>query len=145
MHTRQTSSRLRTHFAELTTCCLILLATNSFADQAALIENGEDRFLRQCGICHGVDGSGAGAFSELLVVSPPDLTTLAKSNDGHFPFKKIHKIIDGRDLPLAHGTGTMPIWGERYEHSVPDRNETIIAGRICELMLFLESLQKKEP
>ena len=125
------------------TVYLTLFASVIWADQAALINNGKDRFMRQCGICHGIDGGGAGAFSELLVVTPPDLTILAKNNDGHFPFKKLHKIIDGRDLPLAHGTGTMPIWGERYEHSVPNRDETIIAGRIFELMLFLESIQKK--
>lgn len=129
--------------ASLVAGYLCLATMVAFADQADLIENGKDRFMRQCGICHGIDGGGAGAFSELLVVTPPDLTVLAKNNGGHFPFKKIHKIVDGRDLPLAHGSGTMPIWGERYEHSVPDRNETIIAGRIFELMLFLDSIQKK--
>ena len=123
-------------------CCSVF-TTLSPAAEKELIANGKDRFIRQCGICHGIDGAGAGAFSELLVVSPPDLTVLAKKNGGHFPFKKAYMIIDGRELPLAHGTGTMPIWGERYEHSVPNRNETIIAGRIFELMLFLESIQKE--
>ena len=127
----------------LTGVYLCLFTVTASATEDTLIENGKDRFMRQCGICHGIDGAGAGAFSELLVVAPPDLTVLAKNNDGHFPFKKAHQIIDGRNLPLAHGTGTMPIWGERYEHSVPNRNETIIAGRIFELLLFLESIQKK--
>ena len=127
----------------LTGVYLCLFTVTASATEDTLIENGKDRFMRQCGICHGIDGAGAGAFSELLVVAPPDLTVLAKNNDGHFPFQKAHQIIDGRNLPLAHGTGTMPIWGERYEHSVPNRNETIIAGRIFELLLFLESIQKK--
>ena len=133
--------RFRITFSISSLLCIFASALS--AEQGALIDNGRDRFNRQCGICHGIDGSGAGAFSELLVVSPPDLTVLAKNNGGHFPFKRIHKIIDGRTLPLAHGSGTMPIWGERYEHSVPNRNETIIAGRIFELMLFLDSIQKK--
>lgn len=125
------------------TGCFCLFATFSSANEEELIANGRDRFMRQCGICHGIDGAGAGAFAELLVVAPPDLTVLARDNAGHFPFKKAHQIIDGRELPLAHGTGTMPIWGERYEHSTPNSDETIIAGRIFELMLFLESIQKK--
>ncbi|MGR8948335.1 MAG: c-type cytochrome [Gammaproteobacteria bacterium] len=132
------------HFSTLgVAVALCFLAPVSLADETALIENGKDRFMRQCGICHGVDGAGAGAFAELLVVAPPDLTVLAQNNDGHFPFKKVHQIIDGRELPLGHGTGTMPIWGDRYEHSVANSDETIIAGRIFELMLFLESIQKK--
>lgn len=134
-------NHFRCHLAFLITVVLILFGSESIADQNTLVENGKDRFLRQCGICHGIDGSGAGAFAELLVVSPPNLTLLAKQNGGHFPFKQVHQVIDGRDLPLAHGTGTMPIWGERYEHSVPNRDETIIAGRIFELMLYLESIQ----
>lgn len=142
MHTSQSHAAFKLLLAALSSF-LILLSANISADQTLLIENGEDRFLRQCGICHGADGTGAGAFSELLVVAAPNLTTLSRNNEGHFPFKKVHRIIDGRDLPLAHGTGTMPIWGERYEHSVPNRDETIIAGRIFELMLFLESIQKK--
>ena len=102
---------------------------------------GELRFERNCGICHGLDAKGGGAFAEILKVDPPDLTVLTKNNNGSFPFTEVYNAIDGRNTPLAHGREGMPIWGDRFKQSVRDGSETLIRGRILELILYLDSLQ----
>jgi len=105
------------------------------------LESGRDRFERNCGICHGIDGKGGGAFTEILKVNPPDLTILSRKNNGSFPFTDVYNAIDGRNTPLAHGREGMPIWGDRYKQSIEDGSETLIRGRILELIVYLESLQ----
>jgi mono/diheme cytochrome c family protein len=111
------------------------------AEAVSAIESGRDRFERNCGICHGIDGKGGGAFSEILKVNPPDLTILSRKNNGSFPFSDVYNAIDGRNTPLAHGREGMPIWGDRYKQSVEGGSETLVRGRILELILYLESLQ----
>jgi len=112
------------------------------SDIDTAFEAGRQRFEDNCGICHGLDGKGMGAFSELLNVVPPDLTVLTKRNNGYFPFTDIYNAIDGRNLPLAHGREGMPIWGDRYKQSVADGSETLVRGRILELILYLQWLQE---
>ncbi len=102
---------------------------------------GKLRFERNCGICHGFDAKGGGAFSVILKVNPPDLTILTKNNNGSFPFTDVYNAIDGRNISLAHRREGMPIWGDRYKKSVEDGSETLIRGRILELILYLDSLQ----
>jgi hypothetical protein len=43
-----------------------------------------------------------------------DLTTLAKRNNGVFPFARVYETIDGTKTVKAHGTREMPIWGQDY-------------------------------
>ena len=104
------------------------------------IDAGRQRFESNCAICHGFDGHGNGPFAELLNVKPPDLTMLSRAQGGDFPFSRIYRHIDGRDLPLAHGTRAMPIWGQRLKREGGD--ETFVRGRLFEIMLYLESLQQ---
>lgn len=44
----------------------------------------------------------------------PDLTALAKNNNGVFPFDRVYQIIDGRREVLAHGPRDMPVWGRNF-------------------------------
>lgn len=104
------------------------------------IDAGRQRFEMNCAICHGLDARGNGPFAELLNVKPPDLTLLSRAQGGDFPFSRIYRRIDGRDLPLAHGTRAMPIWGQRLKREGGD--ETYVRGRLFEIMLYLESLQQ---
>jgi mono/diheme cytochrome c family protein len=78
------------------------------------VDAGKTEYQSFCATCHGVDGKGAGPISPLLKVAPPDLTVLAKKNDGVFPFSSVYKVIDGRQAIVAHGSRDMPIWGNRY-------------------------------
>lgn len=123
--------------------CVLGIADAPAADSEidSAFAAGERRFEENCGICHGLDGKGMGAFSELLKVDPPDLTVLTRENNGYFPFTGIYNAIDGRNAPLAHGREGMPIWGDRYKQSVDDGSETLVRGRILELILYIQSLQ----
>ena len=85
-----------------------------------------------CATCHGRDGKGNGPVSAALRVPPPDLTVLAKKNNGVFPFSSVYEIIDGRKAVIAHGTRDMPIWGDRYAPEpskalIPRPSETLSA------------------
>ena len=110
------------------------------ASKDTAVEVGRQRFEHSCAICHGLDARGNGPFAELLNVKPPDLTLLSRAAGGDFPFTRVYQRIDGRDLPLAHGTRLMPIWGQRLKREGGD--ETYVRGRILEIMLYLESLQQ---
>ena len=115
-------------------------ATHSAPPLDAGIDSGRQRFERNCAICHGLDARGNGPFAELLNVKPPDLTLLSRAQGGDFPFSRIYRRIDGRDLPLAHGTRDMPVWGQHLKREGGD--ETFVRGRLFEIMLYLESLQQ---
>ena len=119
-------------------CMLIWITVSpAYVSAESALAAGKDRFQRNCGICHGIDGKGGGAFTELLKVSPPDLTVLSRNNHGSFPFSDVYNSIDGRNFPLAHANSNMPSWGERYKQSVEDGNETLVRGRILELICSL--------
>lgn len=109
-------------------------------DKGSALTAGRHRFEHNCAICHGIDARGNGPFADLLNVKPPDLTLLARAAAGDFPFSRVYRRIDGRDLPLAHGTSGMPIWGTRLQRDGGD--ETDVRGRLLEIMLYLESLQQ---
>ncbi len=113
-------------------------AVDSTAEVAA---RGGERFERHCALCHGKDARGFGPFLTNLKRKPPNLTLMAKKNGGCFPFERVYRIIDGRDMPASHGTRDMPIWGEQFKALVPGESETLVQGRILEIMLFLASIQ----
>ena len=133
-------------------CLLIGIMFSAFAGCAVAVEStlapagdnaisaGRERFEKNCAICHGIDAHGNGPFADLLNVKPPNLALLARAHGGDFPFTRIYRRIDGRDLPLAHGTSAMPIWGTRLHREGGD--ETYVRGRILEIILFLESIQE---
>jgi mono/diheme cytochrome c family protein len=129
--------------AILAILCTVVSAEGSARPslESAALAAGKERFERNCGICHGLDASGGGAFAEILKVEPPDLTVLSKRNNGSFPFTEVYNAIDGRNAPLAHGRAGMPIWGDRYKQSIEGGDETLVRGRILELILYLEFLQ----
>jgi mono/diheme cytochrome c family protein len=128
--------RRRLRALALAGCCW---GTVSAADTDSALAAGRAAFEESCALCHGVDGRGQGAFAGLLKVAPPDLTALARSHGGSFPFSEVYRRIDGRDRAPAHGTDEMPIWGRRWLREGGD--ETYVRGRVLEIMLYLESLQ----
>ena len=121
--------------------------------QASEIEDvavdGEVEFQERCAICHGEDAKGNGPYTFALINKPPDLTKLLIENNGHFPFIETFMIIDGREMIKFHGTRLMPIWGDRYEQETwayvsPEYANTLIRGRIFELIIYLYSIQELE-
>lgn len=105
------------------------------------LESGRQRFLLDCATCHGVDGGGNGPVAGVLKIAPPDLTRIAARNHGSFPYAEVYATIDGRDMPLAHGTRDMPLWGNRYKTSLVAHGEKKVHVRIDALVRYLETLQ----
>lgn len=110
---------------------------------------GESEFKSHCAACHGLDGKGNGPFAEFLKAKPKSLTTLARDNQGTFPFNQVYDVIDGRKHMSAHGTKDMPIWGERYAMEIINQygefsttHPETVRHRILELVFYLAELQE---
>ena len=87
----------------------------SAADLPAM--SGQELYRRFCASCHGMSGRGDGPVASTLRVEVPDLTLIARRRGGTFPRALVERIIDGRHILGAHGTRTMPIWGEELARS----------------------------
>lgn len=107
----------------------------------AAAERGAQRFERHCALCHGTDGKGFGPFLRQLKTKPPNLRLLAKNNGGCFPLERVYDVIDGRRMTPSHGTRDMPIWGEEFKALVPGESQTLVQGRILEIVMYLRSIQ----
>ncbi len=95
------------------TIALVIVWVNSAA-WAQEFDAGKLEYQMGCAACHGTDGKGGGPVSSQLKAPPPDLTILAKKNNGVFPFNSVYEVIDGRKVVIAHDTRDMPIWGDRF-------------------------------
>ncbi len=111
---------------------------------------GKQEFDANCATCHGSSGKGDGAFSDMLLVTIPDLTTLSARNGGKFPVDRIYGVIDGRAELRAHGLRQMPVWGNYYTmmplHETDDYPydaEAFVRSRIVALTDYLNRLQGK--
>jgi mono/diheme cytochrome c family protein len=96
---------------------------------------GKTAYLSSCAPCHGVDAKGSGVFSMELKLQepPPDLTGLARRNNGVFPARAVNEIIDGTAFLAAHGTREMPIWGF----------DVMVRSRIAAIVDYLSQIQEK--
>lgn len=107
--------------------------------QAAL---GKEHFQMHCVGCHGPDGKGGTMITS--DVQPADLTTImTRRGVEEFPVMEIARMIDGRNRVEAHGTATMPIWGEVFT-SGELLNEEQVEGKLEEIIAYLVSIQVKE-
>jgi mono/diheme cytochrome c family protein len=93
-----------------------------------------------CASCHGKSGKGDGPVAAELRTRPPDLTILARKNDGVFPGEVLYQIIDGRKTIRAHGTYEMPVWGFVFQSASGDE---AIKSRIFGIIDYLKSMQIK--
>lgn len=108
-------------------------------------EAGEVDFLTYCASCHGMEAVGDGPMAKMLAVEVPNLTEIAKRNDGDFPFLKVAHIIDGRTGVRGHGSG-MPVWGDYFKGvSTMKSDYTAVhqaRGRVLSLVYYLETIQQ---
>jgi len=98
--------------------------------------------------CHGLDGKGNGPMAQFLTVKPSDLTTLARRNNGVFPFRAVFESLDGRAIVPQHGRPGMPIWGGVFQDFARERfgphgTESYVRGRLIELVVYLETIQER--
>ena len=129
---------------------LIGAAPLAAAQQGKSLDIGQREFDSKCAVCHGKTGRGDGPYAGMGQTRVADLTTLAKRNNGVFPFARIYETIDGTQQVKAHGTREMPIWGldyraEAYEFygSTPYSPEAFVRARILALTEYVYRLQAK--
>jgi len=127
--------------------------------QAEDVDIGKSEFQSSCASCHGTDAKGKGPVSDQLKIPPPDLTLLAKKNNGVFPTNAVYETIDGSKSVTVHGTREMPVWGERFNpiinlpHYVdpsywkmagPEKDpEVVVRKRILAVVDYLSRVQQK--
>ncbi|MDO8940804.1 MAG: cytochrome c [Methylicorpusculum sp.] len=127
---------------------LISLSNTVFA--AEKVDVGKNEYNSACAVCHGLTGKGDdGPLKSLLARPVPNLTVLAKNNNGVFPFDRVFQIIDGRQEVKAHGPREMPIWGNAFNNQSslyfdnypPQDSESAARSRILALTEYLYRLQ----
>jgi len=119
---------------------LAMVGTTAGADEMTV--TGRDRYVNDCGGCHGADARGGGAVAAALKMPPSDLTRLSRDNSGVFPEDYVRRVVDGRELPpAAHGETSMPVWGEHYRRSLPGYSEAVVSAKIDALIAYLKSVQ----
>ena len=126
---------------------LIMLSAVDAQELDSAIEKGKQEFMESCFLCHGQNAKGDGPFSTMLTIETADLTQLKKNNNDSFPYRDVYLTIDGTDKIKQHGPRRMPIWGDRFKSSTwytvsQDYADTLVRGKIFELMLYLESIQE---
>ncbi|WP_068116055.1 c-type cytochrome [Tropicimonas marinistellae] len=128
---------------------LVLLATasaNAVSGQVTDPDVGREIYLSYCVQCHGFDAEGAGPMAEILAVETPDLTLLAKRNEGFFPTSEVAMKIDGRAQVLAHG-GDMPLFGPLFDAGptvtirLSSGQPMMMSRTLADLVSYLETLQ----
>jgi cytochrome c5 len=133
-----------------------LIAGFAGAAQAEDFDIGKSEFQSSCASCHGTDAKGKGPVSDQLKIPPPDLTMLAKNNNGVFPTNAVYETINGLKTIPAHGTREMPIWGYRFNpainlpHNVDlpyqifgPNPEVVVRTRILAVIDYLSRIQQK--
>lgn len=107
---------------------------------------GQAPFEQYCASCHGQAADGQGPMAEQLKKKPEDLRKLHQVFGSPLAKPRLREVIDGRDMPRAHGTSDMPVWGEKLLASVPptpDGKEFFKRGTIFVIIDYLETLQVK--
>jgi mono/diheme cytochrome c family protein len=113
---------------------------SSKADKAPVELSGPEMFKAYCASCHGEDAKGHGPVAPALKVPPPDLTLLAKRNNGKFSADHVNTVVlHGVNTP-AHGSAEMPIWGPVF---VGINDQRLVILRVNKLSEYLETLQVK--
>lgn len=109
-------------------------------------------FNTYCSVCHGRNARGNGPVAKELKTPPADLTSISARSGGVFPAEAVFKTIEGLDMPPAHGTSEMPIWGALFVRQAVGEGVLIedaqtaarvATDRIKRLVRYLETIQQK--
>ena len=104
--------------------------------------SGAEMYKAYCASCHGADGKGSGPAASALKAKLPDLTQLAKKNNGKFQFEHVSQIVVGDSLVPAHGNKEMPVWGPAFL-AMDQRDRAVVMMRAKNLSKYIEGIQAK--
>jgi mono/diheme cytochrome c family protein len=123
-------------------------ATAAVAVAQPRVDIGKREFDTKCAVCHGTDGKGTGPYAKQLKSGMPDLTTMAKRNNGIFPVKRTFEVIEGAGG--GHGPRDMPVWGVDYTEKaaelfpdLPYNQTAYVRTRINALIEYMAQIQVK--
>jgi mono/diheme cytochrome c family protein len=116
-------------------------APNSEEQFTRLIQpiDGPELFRAYCAPCHGLDAKGTGPAASALKAKVPDLTLLARKNQGQFPAADVREVILGDKILAAHGSREMPLWGPVFHQVESDMDWGNV--RVNNLVEYLQSIQ----
>lgn len=107
--------------------------------------DGKQSFIDNCASCHGFDAQGTGVMADVLIKSPPDLTTLTQRYNGVFPTDYVMSTIDGLSRD-PHFSGAMPEFGAGGMGDTviveKDGIGTPVPSELLALTEYLESVQE---
>lgn len=118
-----------------------ITAVAGAATAAETIVSGADEFAWNCADCHGASAKGNGPLAPVLIKQPPDLTALAKRNNGRFPFDDVRKTISGNQEIAGHQSFQMPNYWERFRRDEGRRGFDSADDRITAIAEYLQSIQ----
>ncbi len=124
----------------------VVLARSAAAQtgaRAEILKEGKDEYTEHCAACHGVDGRGGGELGQKLFKPPGDLTTIARNNDGQFPFWRAFEVIAGEKTVEGHDTMHMPEFISRLRRDDFKRGFHQAHLRVLQLTHYLESIQEE--
>lgn len=145
---------MKNHPKRIPRLFLIMAATATVSAAIAAdkpVDVGKFEYEGACASCHGLTGKGNGPVAMQMSIRTPDLTGLAKANNGVFPFDRVFQVIDGRQEVKAHGPRDMPVWGRAFnrqssaffENYPPHDSESAARSRILALTEYLCRIQGK--
>ena len=115
------------------------------------LAKAKEDFRTYCSVCHGRDAKGRGPVAGEMKKAPSDLTRISERAGGSFPTEVVFKKVEGLDMPLAHGTSDMPIWGALFVRQaigegvlIEDAKTAarVATDRIRRIVKYLETIQE---
>lgn len=128
------------------TCSTAQVETRNISIRYTSPFAGEQMYASYCSACHGEKGKGDGPAAAAMTTSPSDLTTLSKSNKGHFPRAHVFfSILNGKERQKGGQGYDMPSWkGPFFSLCAGQRGcDAEVQMRVVRLTDYLESLQLK--
>jgi mono/diheme cytochrome c family protein len=105
--------------------------------------SGSYTYRTYCATCHGLKGKGDGPLTESLRFQPPDLSQMARLNDGMYPADLMEKIVDGRKPVDGHGGPDMPVWGDAFKNTETRFDDEKIRQKIRSVVDHVGTIQEK--